>query len=287
MGTVVEVTATKPTRAALQRSGSLKQIRFVTEPSTDRAVRRIVVARLSEFEEQPEEIRRFATGGTSFTAPVVLMALGKNPSSLSALQLLALLTSRFSSRKDDPYISPNVDAVRRILMAHALGAERRLIASATVMDGVLSVWSCEPKLYQSATAEIPALRALAPEELVNLSVSSSGSRIHWAAGDIDLDMDAIREFIDPAERKTAESKYRADAVQYGVAIRKLREHSGLRQANISGLSEREVRRLENGEVLPHSDTLKKLADAHGWPVAEYMAKLALESKRATTRRRRR
>jgi hypothetical protein len=212
MGTILEVTATKPTRAALQKAGSLKQIRFVSEPSADRDVRRIVVARLSEFEEQPEEIRKFATGGTSFAAPLVLMALGKKPSSLSALQLLALLTSRLGSRKDDPYISPNVDAVRRILMAYAVGAERHLIASATVMDGVLSVWSCEPKLYQSATGEIPALKALDPEELANLSVSASGSRIHWAAGDIDLDMDAIRKFVDPSERKVAESKYRADAV---------------------------------------------------------------------------
>ena len=286
MGTILEVTATKPTRAALQKAGSLKHIRFVSEPSADRDVRRIVVARLSEFEDQPEEIRKFATRETSFAAPLVLMALGKKLSSVSALQLFALLTSRLGSRKDDPYISPNVDAVRRILMAYAVGSERHLIASATVMDGVLSVWSCEPKLYQSAAAEIPALRTLEPEELANLNVSASGSRVHWAAGDIDLDMDAIREFIDPSERKAAESKYRADAVQYGVAIRKVREHSSLRQANIPGLSEREVRRLENGEVLPHSDTLKKLADAHGWSVAEYMAKLALESKKSPARRRR-
>ena len=99
-------------------------------------------------------------------------------------------------------------------------------------------------------------------------------------------MDAIREFVDPSERKAAESKYRADAVQYGVAIRKVREHSGLRQTNIPGISEREVRRLENGEVLPHSDTLKKLADAHGWSIAEYMTKLASESKKSPARRRR-
>ena len=286
MGTILEVTATKPTRAALQKAGGLKHIRFVSEPSTDRDVRRIVVARLSEFEEQPEEIRKFATRGKSFAAPLVLMALGKKLSSLSALQLLALLTSRIGSRKDDPYISSNVDAVRRILMAHAIGAERNLIASATVMDGVLSVWSCEPKLYQSTAGEIPALRALEPEEQANLSVSASGSRIHWAAGDIDLDMDAIREFIDPSERKAAESKYRADAAQYGVAIRRVREHSGLRQTNIPGLSEREVRRLENGEVFPHSHTLKKLADAHGWSVTEYMGEVALESKKSPARRRR-
>ena len=172
-------------------------------------------------------------------------------------------------------------------MAHALGAERQLIASATVEDGVLFVWSCEPKLYHSHALKIPALAALEPRDLVNLKVSPSGSRIHWPNGDVDLDLGAIREFIDPAARKAAELQYRAEAVQYGMAIRKLRETKGLRQGNIPGLSEREVRRLENGEVLPHSDTLGKLADAHGWPMSEYMAKLAAESTTQPTRRRHR
>jgi ribosome-binding protein aMBF1 (putative translation factor) len=95
---------------------------------------------------------------------------------------------------------------------------------------------------------------------------------------VDLDMDAVREFADPDVRKEAQSKYRAEASRYGAAVRKVREARGLRQSQIPGLSDREVRRLEKGEVLPHSDTLKKLAEAHGWSVSDYMARLAVESK---------
>jgi hypothetical protein len=182
-------------------------------------------------------------------------------------------------------VSPTVDSVRRILTAHALGAERQLVASASVEDGTLSVWSCEPKLYRCGASEIPALAALDSKAQRRLVISASGSRIHWPDGDVDLDMDVIREFADPAVRKEAESKYRAEAARYGAAIRKVREGQGLRQSKIPGLSEREVRRLENGEVRPHSDTLKKLADAHHLTVSAYLAKLAMGSKGLSKQRR--
>jgi hypothetical protein len=280
MQTIVEVTATEPTRAVLQKPGQLKHVRFVSKPSRGEAgevVRRVVVAGLSDFEERPEELRNFLVHG--FAPPLVLMAFGKRPPSMPALQLMALLTSKLGSGKADPFVSPTVDAVRRILTAHALGAERQLVASATVEDGVLSVWSCEPKLYRCQTSEIPALARLSPTALRKLEVSASGSRIRWVDADVDLNLDSIREFIDPAVRKEAESKYRADAAQYGSAIRRVREARGLQQSKITGLSEREVRRLEKGEVLPHADTLKKLADAHDWSVSEYMARLSAESRR--------
>jgi DNA-binding XRE family transcriptional regulator len=148
---------------------------------------------------------------------------------------------------------------------------------------VLSVWSCEPKLYRCATAEIPALGVLGSKAQERLEISASGSRIHWPDGDIDLDLDAIREFADPRVRREAEFRYRTEASRYGAAIRHVREAHGLRQAAVSGLSEREVRRLENGEVQPHLETLKKLAKAHGVPLSEYMKTLATASKQYPSR----
>jgi transcriptional regulator with XRE-family HTH domain len=49
---------------------------------------------------------------------------------------------------------------------------------------------------------------------------------------------------------------------------------GLEQGEIAGLSERQVRRLESGDVYPHSSTLNKLAAAHQLPAAEYVRQLA-------------
>lgn len=278
METIVEVTATESTRAVLQKPGRMKHVRFVSKPSGGESVHHVVVARISDFEKRSEELQRLIVRGTSFAAPLVVVALRKEQQTSRGLQLLTLLSSRLGSKRDDPFVSPSVDAARRILKAHALGAEKHLIASATIESGTLSVWSCEPRLYYCAASDIPALAGFTQDALGKFKVSASGSRLHWSDGDVDLDIDTIREFADPKARKETESKYRMEAVQYGSAIRRVRESRGLRQGDIAGLSEREVRRVEKGEVLPHSDTLRKLAEAHGWPVSEYMAKLATESK---------
>jgi alkylresorcinol/alkylpyrone synthase len=54
---------------------------------------------------------------------------------------------------------------------------------------------------------------------------------------------------------------------------------GLKQTDIKGLSERQVRRLEEGDTLPHSSTLTKLAASHGMSINDYMGELAKRSGR--------
>ena len=282
MEALVEVTATKQTRAARQKAGPLKRVHFLSEPTIVQTAHRFFVVLLSDLEENAEELQNFVMQGTSLATPLVLLPPAK-PLSGSALQLLALLTSRLAGDEIDPYVAPSVDAVRRMLKAHALGAEKQLVASAELENGMLSVWSCEPKLYRCAATEIPPLAALGSKARERLEVSASGSRIHWPDGDVDLDMDAIREFADPMVRREAEFKYRMEASRYGVAIRSVREAHGLRQTAVPGLSEREVRRLENGEVQPHLETLKRLAKAHGASLSEYMTTLATASKQYPTR----
>jgi hypothetical protein len=277
MHALVEVTAPRPVRTALEAAGHLKGVRFVTIPSSGRGVRRLAVARIADLEEQPNHLLAFAGLGWAASMPFVLLAFERWPTSAGALQLLALLTSKLG-RSVDPYVATDVRAARRIVAAHGLGAERKLIASASVANGILSVWSCEPRLYQCPVSDLPALAMLSAQGQTRVEVTASGSRLHWSEGDVDLDLDAVRQHADPDVRKEAEGKYRADALAYGHAIRKLRVEHQLRQGQIPGLSDREVRRLEQGEVLPHADTLRKLAEGHGYSVDEYMKNLARLSK---------
>jgi hypothetical protein len=48
---------------------------------------------------------------------------------------------------------------------------------------------------------------------------------------------------------------------------------------ISGSSDRRVRRLEEGETVPHPSSLKKRAEAHGMEVNAYLRELAKVSAR--------
>jgi len=107
------------------------------------------------------------------------------------------------------YVAPDPESVRRLVQAHQRGAEEELIASAYVEAGRLIVWSCEPKRYEVTVAEVPIFAGLDDERLRCFEVSTSGSRIHWSDGDIDVSLDTIREYADPVawqQRRQAASK---------------------------------------------------------------------------------
>src|SRR5213593_2354095 len=170
--------------------------------------------------------------------PVVLMSEKATPRSEAAFQALAHVTWLVGR---EVYIAPDADAVARMVFARQVQAEARFIASAAVEGGTLIVWSCEPRRYAVPASEIPSLAKLTPAALANFEV--------------------IRAYADPDVRRQHEAERRKEAARYAGAIRKLREERGLTQAHIAGLSERQVRRLEEGDTLPQSSTLKKLAAA--------------------------
>jgi hypothetical protein len=195
-----------------------------------------------------------------------------------------MVTALHRRLRGTPFVTRSVDVLRRVILAYARGAGASLIAAAEVIGGKLLVWSCEPRLYECPIADVPSLAELSVKSLLNFTVSASGSRIHWPDGDVDLDLDTIRYHADPAFRAGVDKQARRRAQRYGRAIRLLREDRGIRQTEIPGLTDREVRRLEAGDALPHSATLTKLATAHKMVVEAYLEALArLESVRHRTR----
>ncbi len=169
--------------------------------------------------------------------------------------------------------------VKRIALAHQSEATERLIAFATVSpDGFLSVWSCEPRQYVVPHTEIPALASLTDKQLREFVVSDSGSRISWPAKDVDLTLDDVRYRCDEDFLRKKDRETRHSLKRYGRAIRALREEKGLRQSEIAGLTDRQIRRIEAGLVTPHAETMQKLAGAHGMNLPEYLNALAAASR---------
>jgi DNA-binding transcriptional regulator YiaG len=259
------------TRVALK---SIRKARFATSPSSS-ASGRILVARLADLDRaqgRRELENLFDTVMVEDDIEVVLISTKTDPPrSEAAFQALAHLTWRAGR---EIYIAPNADAVARMVFARQAKAEKDLIASATIEGDTLIVWSCEPRRYAVSVSEISALAKMTPETLSDFELSRTGSRIHWNNGDIDLGLDGIRVLADPDVRRRREAEYRKQASRYAGAIRKLREQRGIKQTEIPGLSERQVRRLEQGKTLPHGETLKKLAATHGMAIEDYMRALA-------------
>ena len=163
------------------------------------------------------------------------------------------------------------------MQARQVHAEKERIATATTDGDRLIVWSCEPKRYEVQIADIPELLQLPESARSRLQIEPGGSYIHWPDGDVDIGMELIRELSDPDIKREHEELRRKAAQRLNKAMRAFREEREILQTGIPGLSDRQVRRLEQGDTMPHSSTLAKLAAAHGLTLERYLAELAKRS----------
>ena len=175
--------------------------------------------------------------------------------------------------KIQTFTTASIEVYKRIIEAHLNDAHSQLIATASVIDDTLAVWSCEPRLYQVELPSIPALRKIPKSEWRNFEISETGSHIHWSAGDIDLNLESIRYRCDPKYQREVDKRRIQEIKAIGEAVKSVRVKYNLKQTEC-GITEREMRRIEKGEVLPHSTTLKKLAKAHGLELSNYLSFLA-------------
>jgi len=275
MSGAVEILTPEKSAKFERAIGVAKAARFVTTPSAG-VEESLLVTSISDLNDSRRRsalvaiVRQLAT--RAHPVPwIIVEAESAKPPHGEALQTLVQLTAELGRA---PYVTSALSVVRRMILAHKSNAERQLIASASISGDKLVIWTCEPQRMEVPTKDIPALARMKPGLLANFTVSESGSRIHWADGDVDLTAETIRAFADPEIRREQQTARRAEAARYSRAIRSLREQQGLRQSDISGLTERQVRRLEEGETMPRAATLEKLARAHRMDVDAYVAALA-------------
>ena len=162
---------------------------------------------------------------------------------------------------------------RRVIQAWHYGMQDRLIATARVVEDRLMVITAAFQTLEVAFSQIRSLRGIPEKERESFEISSEGSYIHWRDADIHLDIDAVRYATDDKWRLEQKTLRLSEDHRMGRAIQKLRTSAGLRQADIRGLSERQVRRLERGARATQS-ALSSFATAHGVALDDYLRTLA-------------
>lgn len=149
-----------------------------------------------------------------------------------------------------------------------------MIADATVANDLIFVMDCAFRLYEMPVDAYPALRRIPAESRAEFEIVLDGAYLHWPAFDVDLDLESIRMAVDPERRKAAERERLVHDQAFGVAVRALREERGLRQSDIAGLSERQVRRIEKGATAGVA-AIDALAAAHAMDAELYLEEVAL------------
>jgi hypothetical protein len=170
---------------------------------------------------------------------------------------------------------------RRILNAWRIGAQDELIADAVALQGGLLVLSCAMKRIEVPWSELQEVSRADVKSWGALQVAEDGSYLHWPGPDIHLDFRALQRMVDPAAREAASVERLKSLQGFGAAVAALRRAAGLTQSAIEGVTARQVRRIESGEVFPRVSTLAKLAAAHGQSTGSYLERLAREQKGST------
>ena len=165
---------------------------------------------------------------------------------------------------------------RRVLSAWSVGAQEELIADALALDDRLLVVSCALQRVEVPWTALAKQSRLAPANWGPFQVADDGSYLHWPKPDIHLDLPALRQTVDPRARDEARAERLRSQQDFGDAVAARRKGAGLRQTDIEGVTARQIRRIESGEVFPRLTTLSKLAAAHGLSTAQYLDALARE-----------
>ena len=173
--------------------------RIVTEPTPKTTVLRMCFATRQAVDRSESDlvswaavIRKHVHRDTPF---VFLLGTAHSVDQWKIAQRIALLSVSWRST---PHVAPDADVARRLALARLHGAEDKLIASAAIQGDTLEVWSCEPRIYRARIAALPSLSKMPRRVRERFEVSSSGSRLHWAEGDLDLNLDSIRAEVDPS-----------------------------------------------------------------------------------------
>jgi hypothetical protein len=163
---------------------------------------------------------------------------------------------------------------RRIINAWRLGAQRDLIARASATDETLLVINCALECFEVPFSKIPVLVRMPRKELSKFRLSESGSYIHWTETDVHLDLEAIRYATDDNWRQQYDLEKITHNKQFGKAIGIVRQKYGLEKKDITVVSERQLRRIENEGARPSISTLTALATAHEMELNTYLNEIA-------------
>lgn len=167
----------------------------------------------------------------------------------------------------------NQEVPKRVLRAWSLGCPAELIATAQVTHDELFVLACDHSFFRVKFEEMAALRNIPPQRRSTFTISSEGSYLHWPEDDVHIDLDAVRYLKDDAWGEKKKSERLLYDVRFGEVVAALRKRNGIKQAEIHGLSERQVRRIEKGERTK-IDTLAIVARSHGLSLKEYLDEIA-------------
>jgi hypothetical protein len=141
-------------------------------------------------------------------------------------------------------------------------------------DNLLHVTSSSFNRLDVPIEKIPQFKKQEPAKIKEFEIDEDGFYVYWPKFDIHLGWSQLNQLVNPEVAFKALQKSQEFNKRYGRAVQKVREEEGLRSDSIIGLSEKQLRRIENGECRLTSNAIEVLAKAHKLAPNQYMKKLS-------------
>ena len=141
-------------------------------------------------------------------------------------------------------------------------------------SGILKVVSTGFQKLEIPVQKIPAFKNATPENLRKFEVDEDGAFVSWPDLDVHLGWEQLLGIISPSLALKARQRSDFFNKRFGAALRVCREDAGLTQAQLGGLSERQVQRIERGHCRATSNAVAAYSKAHGLSPNEYLQKVS-------------
>jgi hypothetical protein len=191
------------------------------------------------------------------------------------VQELLRIPSVLNLHKPDQraHLTEDVAIVRRAAVSLLRDHPIHAILDAWVFEGGLRLLLADLGKRIVDPARIPSLRGMKRRDLADFEIDEDGSYLHWSGPDIHLGLSQILQAVDP--QHLAKVEIERNALDYARwALESWRRDLGLRQADIEGMSERHVRRVEQGVSRLTAPAAESFARAFGVPTGEFLDELA-------------
>lgn len=176
------------------------------------------------------------------------------------------------------HVTRDVGVVRRLVVASRRDDPRMGVVDAYLLDDALAVLTGDFEIRSFPVERVPELAALGLEERQAFEIDPDGAYLHWPAPDIHLGVSQLLQCADPAYLVDIEIERNSNDF-LGTALRSLREERGLRQVDVPGLGERQVRRIEEGLSRLRPASAGHFAAAFGMTVSDLLAEIGRRSTR--------
>ncbi len=229
----------------------------------------VVISRLADLTE--EVLKKLS--GSSESRQIVFISKFPIEAVTSRLMKLKIRRSNRLHVSDKHDEASESELIQRLVSGMAENDGCKTIVDAWIEGNELVLLSPAFERMRVPNSKLVRFLGDSDRQFSVFEIDEDGSFLYWPHSDTHLGWKQFEQLINPTVAIKDGEKSDQFKQRYGRAIKSLREEKGLKQTEIHGLTDRQLRRIEQGRQMVTTKALESLAKAHELDIADYMKEI--------------